>query len=215
MYSIWSATTQGRSLEGRKPWLPTNEKDGSPVTPKQAADKPHVYFAVLKVKPFNLHQTAAYLRVGSETLLRNLDKWGLPHVRVRNEYFFTEQSLLCALGRPRKTPKQILAAREYAEKLFPIELSAEVKDPRKKFSMRLWKQMVATPHWTDRNEIKRIYAKAKLMSARDGITYHVDHIVPIMGENVCGLHVPANLRIVPASKNMSKGNRFTEDDLCS
>lgn len=69
----------------------------------------------------------------------------------------------------------------------------------------------ATPKWLSKKhlqEIKNIYWLAKDLEAVSGEQYHVDHIVPIKGKNVCGLNVPWNLQILPSDVNTSKGNRF-------
>jgi hypothetical protein len=69
----------------------------------------------------------------------------------------------------------------------------------------------ATPKWLTKEhlqEIENFYIKAKEMEKETGKKYHVDHIVPLQGKTVCGLHVPWNLQILEASENISKGNRF-------
>ena len=59
-------------------------------------------------------------------------------------------------------------------------------------------------------EMAAIYAKAKALSIEHNEQYQVDHIVPLNGENICGLHVPWNLQLLPASINQTKGNRTDE-----
>lgn len=68
-------------------------------------------------------------------------------------------------------------------------------------------KLQATPDWLTEeqlSQIKALYAKSASMST----PHHVDHIVPLQGENVCGLHVPWNLRVIPADENIRKSNKF-------
>lgn len=64
----------------------------------------------------------------------------------------------------------------------------------------------AMPGWADLDAIAEIYVLAR---REHGM--HVDHIVPLKSSLVCGLHCEANLRIIPASENISKGNRHWPD----
>ncbi len=64
------------------------------------------------------------------------------------------------------------------------------------------------PKWARRDKIKTVYDKANWLESITGIKYHVDHIVPLNGENVCGLHVWENLQILEVSLNCKKGNKL-------
>jgi hypothetical protein len=69
----------------------------------------------------------------------------------------------------------------------------------------------ATPKWLTKehlNQIESFYWLAKLQYELTDEKYHVDHIVPLKGKTVCGLHVPWNLQVIPALENISKGNKI-------
>ena len=65
-----------------------------------------------------------------------------------------------------------------------------------------------TPRWADHSKINAIYEQAKLLTLTTGIPHHVDHIIPLHGKLVSGLHVHENLRAIPALENKKKSNLF-------
>lgn len=72
-------------------------------------------------------------------------------------------------------------------------------------------QSQATPKWLsniNKAQILEHYEIAKAKEVQTGVNYHVDHIVPIHNPEVCGLHVPWNLRVITATENLSKGWRM-------
>ena len=79
---------------------------------------------------------------------------------------------------------------------------------REKNAERRARKINATPQWADRKLIKRVYAQARLAEAVTGWPHHVDHIVPLQGKNVCGLHVPWNVQVLPYEENLEKSNKF-------
>lgn len=65
----------------------------------------------------------------------------------------------------------------------------------------------ASPAWADRTAINAMYEEAKELTSSTGEPWHVDHIYPLAGKNVCGLHVAANLQVITAKQNLAKSNR--------
>jgi len=68
-----------------------------------------------------------------------------------------------------------------------------------------------TPTWltdTDRERIKNEYKLAAILSKVEGVRWTVDHIIPLQGDFVSGLHVPSNLKAMRFIENCAKGNKF-------
>ena len=64
------------------------------------------------------------------------------------------------------------------------------------------------PSWVDRDAIAAAYQEARRKTRETGVLHHVDHIVPIHGKVVSGLHVPANLQVITARENWDKHAKF-------
>lgn len=74
-------------------------------------------------------------------------------------------------------------------------------------------KLLRTPAWLTNQhwkEIETTYQLSQWCSEVTGVRYNVDHIIPLQGKTVCGLHVPWNLRVIPAADNFKKGNRIYE-----
>lgn len=83
--------------------------------------------------------------------------------------------------------------------------------------VRRQQEAAATPAWltsADRSGMNALYEEARRLTAETGTAYEVDHILPILGDFVCGLHVPSNLRVVTRRVNRKKRNKI-DDSLLS
>ena len=71
-----------------------------------------------------------------------------------------------------------------------------------------------TPNWLTPLELTAIaefYAAALWVTQKSGIKHVVDHYYPLQGKTVSGLHVPANLQVIPAALNARKGNKHPDE----
>jgi len=70
-------------------------------------------------------------------------------------------------------------------------------------------QLQRTPAWDpDAHLIIAKYQLAAMFTKASGIEHHVDHIIPLQGKKVSGLHTFANLRVIPGSDNVKKSNKY-------
>ena len=71
-------------------------------------------------------------------------------------------------------------------------------------------QLQRTPAWADLKKIERIYTTARAMVEAIDEPYLVDHVIPLRGKRVSGLHVHTNLQILLRAENARKYNKFED-----
>ena len=100
------------------------------------------------------------------------------------------------------------AHRDWAKRN-PGKVIENANKRRKDFARRV-------PQWLtleQRAQINEFYLEAARLSDLEGQPYHVDHIIPLRGKTVSGLHVPWNLQVLSGAENLSKGHKLP-DDIC-
>lgn len=134
-------------------------------------------------------------------------------------------------GKP-KTEAAIAAGRRYYEKNREAVIARAVARPaeekrrnrtgykdrnvdvvRADTSVRKRRHREATPVWLtkeERQHMRELYVQARKLTQLTGERYVVDHIIPLRGECVCGLHVPWNLRVITQEENLKKSNKLVD-----
>ena len=147
-----------------------------------------------------------YYQTHKEKVVSRINKYRLTHSErlkeKRKEYYLKN----------RKAISDYHAAyrKMYGEKISIRQKKWREKNPEKfvrACAKSKARRLKATMSWANEFFIDEIYALAKLRTQLTGIKWHVDHIIPLQGKNVCGFHVESNLRVIPAILNMKKGNR--------
>jgi len=89
---------------------------------------------------------------------------------------------------------------------YRLKNPGKVANQRKAYKLRSIKQ---TPKWADSEATNAIYElAAQLRKEQPEFDWHVDHVVPLRGKNVSGLHIHTNLQIIPGKVNMKKKNKW-------
>lgn len=139
---------------------------------------------------------------------------------TRSEYFKAYNE--SAAGKKSKREyyernKEIVIARAAAR---PPEERAKHREKYKQQNPDLYKALVsvrkrrhknATPPWITAEQklsIRQLYLHAMELTRATGERYVVDHIIPLINPEVCGLHVPWNLRVITQEENLKKSNKL-------
>ncbi len=72
-------------------------------------------------------------------------------------------------------------------------------------------KLLRTPDWLTEEDlftIQEVYHLCELRSKATRVEHHVDHIIPLQGRDVSGLHVPSNLQIITKQENLAKGASY-------
>lgn len=100
------------------------------------------------------------------------------------------------------------------EKIKQYQLTYKKQNPAKVNALskkRKTSKKLRTPSWLTEIHFERIenqYRLASLLTKVTGQLHHVDHIIPLHGKTVSGLHTPSNLQVILAVENLKKGISF-------
>jgi hypothetical protein len=125
--------------------------------------------------------------------------------KAKREYYEKNRATVIARAANRPTDERYRAKMRY--KRDNPDLYKEL------VSLRRRRFREATPKWLtseDKLEIRLKYRLAIEMTRRTGVRYAVDHITPLQGETVSGLHVPWNLEVITQNENLKKSNKLVD-----
>ena len=121
----------------------------------------------------------------------------------KNEWYRDNREAVIERARTRPAEK-LREYRDVWKEKNLVQVRASTKARRRKHKQ-------ATPPWLTRkqkSEIRSLYEIAITMTKTTGEQYVVDHIVPLRSDEVCGLHVPWNLRVITQEENLKKSNKI-------
>ena len=124
-----------------------------------------------------------------------LSLWQKRNPEKIKQYNFTNYS---------KDPKKVVEHVKRWAKKNPAKILARTRAHRIKTKMRFPKWLTADDLWM----MEQTYELAALRTKVLGFPWQVDHILPLHGKLVSGLHVPYNLQVIPQADNVRKSNKF-------
>lgn len=132
---------------------------------------------------------------------------------LNKEQLSTKKSAYDKANREKQNARRRLIRAANPEKYKALDKVSRQKRQYKRTALQVKRQaakLQRTPEWLTKTHLTQIeifYQVANTMTKETNIQFDVDHIIPLQGKLVSGLHVPWNLQVIPHYNNMSKGNR--------
>jgi len=138
-------------------------------------------------------------------------------IRSRDKQYWVDNKDI--ISNKRKSDPEINEYQRHYKRTNRVEIAAKMKAYRIKNhdiiaenrSRYRASKLNATPPWFSKEHriaVRKLHHKARELTIQTSIVHSVDHIIPLQGDTVCGLHVPWNLRVVTLSENCSKSNKL-------
>jgi hypothetical protein len=220
-YAKWYAANKERKRASHAVWLAANKEKVAATAAKWRADKREQLRAESAVRRANTPEkvwpaVVTWENKNAENVVKKYK--GSTKLREANRKS-------CRAYRAKNIEARRKIDREYASSIreHRLETHREWVSKNKEYVaayMREWRKTAHvtkcrkgdkrttrnTPPWASQFLIGEIYALARLRTKVTGFPWEVDHIIPLNGKTVCGLHVENNLRVIERQHNRVKGN---------
>lgn len=131
----------------------------------------------------------------SESTVRRLEARGMPSIQfpcTRSKRY----NLVAVMRWLRPAAPELVSA-------------AALESPRNYYGGNARAKMLKRmPPWANKKAIREFYKEARRLTVETGVLHHVDHIIPLTGREVSGLHVESNLQVLTQRENNRKHNHF-------
>lgn len=179
----WYSENKSRHADNVKSWLLSNPGKSAEYSKKWRTDNPEK--SAESSRNWYAKNRSVKLAADKSRRELNLDEF---LARERASYIRNRDSALAKNARWRESNKPAIAAHAAKRRSAKAE---------------------RTPPWlsADQHEqILQFHIEAAELTKSTGVVHHVDHIVPLRGKSVSGLHVPWNMQILRAIDNLKKSN---------